>query len=274
MSLLLFVEAFGQILHDENLERVVSDEDDLYSIFLSRSEMMGWSTMSAHCRPMLWAMHEAEFAAGIDASRIGWVQVGLDVGDFEPARPSSAPVQGWAYAPLAVHRRDIEPALALPALIQCFHDALRRFGIVELSGLQVTANFLDPRTQPWQSRLYAMLNWFNATLKGKADALIAFDEEFLGGHTEAELVTRLQRMNTGAFEFGPVVAVPEQYSIRTGIETPIHRISPASSGLGISVTLPEWTPSAAGWALAIVVDAARLIKPDVNNFAVRVTRVR
>ena len=50
-------------------------------------------------------------------------------------------------------------------------------------------------------------------------------------------------------------------------------ISPAPSGFGVSVTMPEWTASAAAWVLAIVIDAARTSAPGVSNFAVRVVRV-
>ena len=268
MSSLLFVEAFGQFSPGTNL--IDSEEEDLYSVFRARAELLGWSTTSARRRPLLWAMNEAELTAGIDESRIGWVQVGLEVGDVEQYRAPPAPTPGWAA--LGVRRRPIEPAMALPALIQCFDDALRRFGVVELSGLQVTANFLEPRTQSYAD-LVSMLNWFNTTLKGRADALIAFDQELLGGHTEAEVVASLQRKNTGSFEFGPVVAVPEQHSIKAAVETPIRSISPSRSGLGVSVTLPEWTASAAAWVLAIVIDTARASAPDVSNFAVRVVRV-
>jgi len=271
MPALLFVEAFGHLSGPTTID---SQDEDLYSVFLSRSELMGWYSSSSRRRSLLWIMHEAELALASDTSRIGWVQVGLDVGDLEPARPSSAPVQGLAYAPLAVHQRDIEPALALPALIQCFLDALRRFGVVELSGLQVTSNFLESRPQSHAGNIVSMLNWFNTSLEGGADALIAFDDKVLGDHTEAELVASLQRKNTGLFNFGPVVAAPRQHSIRVGTETPIRSISPARSGLGISVTLPEWTPSAAGWVLASVVDAARLVNPDATDFALRLTRVQ
>ena len=274
MSSLLFVEAFGQLRRAVNSEGIVSeDEEDLYSVFRARSELMGWSANSAG-RPPLWDITEAELTTGIDAYRIGDVQVGLNVGDLEPTREPSAPVLGYRYAPLGVRQRAIEPSVALPALIQCFDDSLRRFGVVELSGLQVTANFLEPRTQSYIGDLVSQLNWFNTTLKGQADALISFDKEFLGGHSEAELVASLQRRNTGAFEFGPVVAVPEQHSINVGVEAPFRFISPAHSGLGVSVSLPEWTASAAGWVLAMVMDAARGSAPDVRNFAVRVTRVR
>ena len=104
--------------------------------------------------------------------------------------------------------------------------------------------------------------------------IIAFDQELLGGQTEAELVASLQRGHAGSFEFGPVVAVPEQHWISAPVEMPWSGVSPARSGLGVSVTLPEWTASAVGWVLAKVIDAARASAPDVPNFAVRVTRVR
>ena len=174
---------------------------------------------------------------------------------------------GCAGAPL-------QPAMVLPALVQCFDDALRRFGDVELSALQVTAYGLDPSTRSPADGLVSGLNWFNLTPEGRADALIAFDQEFLGGHTEAALVASLQQKNTGSFEFGPVAAVPEQHAIQTSIDERIHSFSPARSGLGVRVTLPESTANSAAWVLAIVIDAARASAPDVRNFAIRVTRVR
>ena len=274
MSSLLFIEAFGQLFRDTNLGGTVSNEEDLYSVFRARAELMGWSTTSARGRSLLWEINEAELTDGIDSSRIGWVQVGLEVGYLEPSRVPSVPVRGYDYAPLGVRRRPVEPSIVLPALIQCFHDALRRFGVVELSGLQVTANYLEPRTQSYVNRLVSGLNWFNTTLKGQAEAIIAFDQELLGGHSEAELVAILQRKNTEPFEFGPVLAVPEQHAIKVSSNTPHRCISPARSGLGVSVTLPEWTASAAAWVLAMVIDTARAGAPDVCNFAVRVVRVR
>lgn len=53
------------------------------------------------------------------------------------------------------------------------------------------------------------------------------------------------------------------------------RFRPAApkSGMGVLVRMPEWTPSAVGWALASVVDAARAIEPDASDFVARITRV-
>ena len=280
----LFLEGFGQLSPDTYL--IDSEEEDLYSVFLAHATLMGWCDTSTRRGPLLWGMEEAELTAGTDATRIGFVQVGLKpgvVGVLEPGsdpsapRPSPAGRGGWTgYAKLPTPRSAdaVDPAIVLPPLIQCFDDALRRFGVIELSGLQVTASSLEPSTRSCIGDLVSGLNWFNTTPKERTDALIAVDNELLGGHTEAELFARLQRRNNGSFEFGPVVDVPEQYSIKAGAEYPILSISPAHSGLGLSVTLPEWTASAAGWVLATVIDAARTIAPDVRNFAVRITRVR
>ena len=280
----LFLEGFGQLSPDTYL--IDSEEEDLYSVFLAHATLMGWCDTSTRRGPLLWGMEEAELTAGTDATRIGFVQVGLKpgvVGVLEPGsdpsapRPSPASRGGWTgYAKLPTPRSAdaVDPAIVLPPLIQCFDDALRRFGVIELSGLQVTASSLEPSTRSCFGDLVSGLNWFNTTPKERTDALIAVDNELLGGHTKAELFARLQRRNNGSFEFGPVVAVPEQYSIKAGAEYPILSISPVHSGLGLSVTLPEWTASAAGWVLATVIDAARTIAPDVRNFAVRITRVR
>ena len=112
-------------------------------------------------------------------------------------------------------------------------------------------------TRPCLGDLVGVLNWFNTTQKVRADAIIAFDQELLWGHTEAEFIASIQRWNTGSFEFGPVVAVPEQHWIGAPVEMPLSGASLAPSGLGVSVTLPEWTASAVGWVLANVIDAAR-----------------
>ena len=67
----LFLEAFGQLSPGTNL--IDSEEEDLYSVFSARGELMGWSTTLARRRPLLWGMNEAELTSGSDASRIGFV---------------------------------------------------------------------------------------------------------------------------------------------------------------------------------------------------------
>ena len=263
----IFLEAFGQL---SGLATIDTREEDLHSVFRERAALMSWAATS-NDRPLLWSMEEAEITADTDRYRIGWVQVGLDIRPFEALSTPTNPVPGWAALPM--RRRSTKPAMALPALVQCLSDSLRRFGDVELSGFQVTASFIEANAQSCLWYLVAVLNWFNTDLKAGADAIVAFDQDLLGGHNVSELVTTLQQWNTSPFEFRTSAAVPEKYRIKVPVETPYHPVAPQPD-IGVLVTMPEWTPSAAGWVLASVVDAAQLIEPDVSNFAIRVTRVR
>ena len=263
----IFLEAFGQL---SGLATIDSQEEDLHSVFRERAELMSWATTS-NDRSLLWSMEEAEITADTEPDRIGWVQVGLDIGPLEALSTPTNPVPGWAALPM--RRRSTKPAMALPALVQCLSDSLRRFGDVELSGFQVTASGIEANAQSSLWYLVSVLNWFNTDLKAGADAIVAFGQGLLGGHNVSELVATLQQWNTSPFEFRTFAAVPEKYRIKVPVETPYHPVPPQPD-IGVSVTMPEWTPSAAGWVLASVVDAARLIEPDVSNFAIRVTRVR
>jgi hypothetical protein len=122
--------------------------------------------------------------------------------------------------------------------------------------------------------LVSVLNWFNTDLKAGAKAIVAFDQDLLGGNKVSALVAILQHRNTHPFEFSTFAPVSEKHMVRIPVETtPHHPVAPQSD-TGMFVTLPEWTPSAAGWVLASVVDAARLIEPNAANFAVRLTRVQ
>ena len=264
----LFLEAFGQL---SGLATIDCEEEDLYSVFLGRSELMGWGAPSSGERPLLWTMEEAELTADTDPYRVGWAQVGLGVGPLEVRKRQAASRSGWSALP--VRPRSTDPVLALAPLVQCFNDSLSRFGVVDLSGLQVTAISLEIDAVSRLGYLVSMLNWFNTNLKAKADALVSFDHNLLGDHDVSELVASLQWRNTEKFEFRSAVNVPEQHMVKVSVEAPSHFARRDGSGLGVSITMPEWTPSAAGWVLASVIDAARGIEPDASSFAVRVTRV-
>ena len=88
------------------------EEEDLYSVFLTRSELMGWGAPSSDERPLLWHMEEAEITADADSDRIGFVQVGLGVGHLEPMELPPQPRPGWAALP--VRPKSTDPVLALP----------------------------------------------------------------------------------------------------------------------------------------------------------------
>ena len=266
----LFLEAFGQLSGPPTID---CEEEDLYSVFLTRSELMGWGAPSSTERPLLWHMEEAEITADSDSDRIGFVQVGLGVGPLEPMELPPQPRQGWSYSALGINRKSTDPVLALPPLVQCFHDSLSRFGDVELTGLQLAAMRLDIDAARQLGNLVSMLNWFNTNLKERADALVSFDRNLLGDHEVSELVAGLQWRNTGSFEFRSVVDVPEQHMVKMAAEEPSWLDRRDGLVLGISVTMPEWTPSAAGWVLASTIDAARAIEPAPGSLAVRITRL-
>ena len=221
-------------------------EEDLYSVFRARAELMGLSTtaLPRPQRPRLWGMNEAELTPGDSRNRIGFVQVGLDADNVDPPE-------------------------ALSALAQCFDDALRRFGSVELTALQITATHLGPPLQPCIGDLVAANNWFNLSDKTGVDAVIALDQELLGENDPA--FSRYTR--PGVFEFGQPVTVHEEHQVRIPSETPFYPTPSGSPALGWTVTIPEWTASCIGWMLAIVVDIARTDHPDGRSFAARLSKV-
>ena len=280
----LFVEAFGQLSRDANLRgMILEEEEDLYSVFRERAELMGWLT-TPEGHPRLWAMEEAELTSENDAPRIGWAQVGLEVGDIEPnweppepdlgRRHTTLPglVRRYTTHPGVVSRRASEPVEALPALIQCFDDSLRRFGAVEVSGFQVTASGLETSIGERLGYLGSVLNWFNIDSKARADAIVAFDQALLKDDDVSKLFAGLQRWIHGTFEFRSVVDVPEKCRVEVTTSAFLHPVT-AQTHQGVLVSLPEWTPSAAGWVLASVIDAACALESDTSRFAIRITRV-
>ena len=271
MPPLLFIEAFGKLSEDTERPIVDRDEMDLYGMFNQRAESMGWSSTLHDPPPLMWAMHEAELTdrcAG--TSRIGFAQVGLDAGVVEQVEPSSSPRTG--YSALPFRRRSTEPVRVLLPLTQCFADALSRFGAVELSAIQVTACYLEPSARRSYFPMASALDWFDVIPKSRVEATVSFDQALIESLAGSALVERLQRWNDGPFEFGKLVSIPERHMVKTPDEMPYYPDSPQSD-VGLSVKMPEWTPSAVGWVLASVVDAARAVEPDASGFALRITRV-
>lgn len=243
MPSVLFLEAFGSLSQTPTVDEV---EEDLYSVFRARAELMGLSTTSLPRPPRLrlWGMNEAELTLGDSRNRIGFVQVGLDAGNVDPQE-------------------------ALPALAQCFEDALGRFGAVELSALQITATHLGPPLQTCIGDLVGADNWFNLSDKTGVKAVAVLDQELLGGNTPP--FSRYTR--TGVLELGPQVSVSEEHQVRIPLEAPFYPAGSGGTALGWVITLPEWTASAIGWTLAIMVDVVRTENPSSRNFAARLSRV-
>ncbi|MCY4575470.1 MAG: hypothetical protein OXC55_02505 [Chloroflexi bacterium] len=146
---------------------------------------------------------------------------------------------------------------------------MSRFGKVELTGIQVFGRGFDPRVE----RFIATPNWFNIGPSQRTEAIIAFDEGLLGGPVEPQTIAERLTIKNGQFRFGPLVDLPEEYSIGRKRDQWPFMLSVSPYEKGLAVTLPEWTPTAIGYALGMVTDRAAKIDPTPENFVVGIARV-
>ena len=299
MTPILILEAFGHLpstdLIESERERERRERMDppkgavkvgiLHHAFESRTELMGWSATSPRTPlpPPLWNMFEAGLTDNTeDASLIGWVYVGLaNPIDLSKALPglvqSGTTGAGWAAVRMPPGYADSTVALpvAIVPLVQCLDDALRRIGATEVYGFQVTCYGANLRTGGrYRGHLVSGASWFDVlSPEEAANALISFDKGFLGDSPVNELMRGLSHRSGFPFGFHLAPDAPEQLKVRKPGSTPSPDVPFEPSSVGVSVKMPEWTASAAGWALAAVTDAAHAIAPDVEDFAVRITRV-
>ena len=298
MTPLLILEAFGELPATELIESErqrerreaeqppsgVVEVGVLHRAFESRAELMGWSATSrrAPLPPPLWNMFEAGLTGDPDdASLIGWVYVGLanPTGLSQALPETIAPGTGAGWAgvrmPPGYHESTVGLPVALLPLVQCLNDALRRIGPATVTGYQMTCygTNLQPSGR-YRGHLVEGASWFGVpSQEAPAVALITFDEGAIGGGVSG-LLRALRYRNDLDFNFGLAQDLPRQHRVRTPDSPPKPEISFHPADLGISAGLPEWTASAVGWALAAVVDAARDLTPHVENFAIRIARLR
>ena len=252
----LFVEAFGCLRTPFDTSKLINAEDeDLYSVFRARSELMSWYGADwTTRRPLAWHMHEAEIMAGEDnlgasAPRIAYAQVGME----------------------SPHPADV--ALRLPALIQCFHDAVDRFGDLEISAIQVKADSIAPSPASCLGDLISSKNWFNTVTKSRVNAIITFDQGAIGD-AGTRRFARLQKGVNAPFTFGPLTKASADHCITEPDEMSYpFTDSPKPADVGLPATLSEWTPGAIGWVLAAVVDCICTHAVDRQDIIIRITRI-
>ena len=245
METTIFVEAFGRFLSGG-----YHPDEDLYSVFRARSVLMGWYTPPQRgpspLSPVFWRMEEADLCEQNDALRIATAQVGLEAG---------VPIVN-----------------ALPALIQCFDDSLRRFGAVELSGYQVTASGLEAMQESWPFHLlfhlFQMTNYFEVSHRSTEATLIVY--ELAKGH-RLQLVTKLEKLSTNTFRYQrtaytPGRDAPSEMTLRTTVRP---RVGMAEY---LRLSLPEG-PDAAGRAMAIALYEILTLSPGTTDARVSLTYV-
>lgn len=243
MGATIFVEAFGRFLSGG-----YHPDEDLYSVFRARSVLMGWYTppqrKPSSLSPVFWRMEEADLCEQNDALRIATAQVGLEDG--------------------------VPIVIALPALIQCFDDSLRRFGAVELSGYQVTAEGLEAmqESRPFDLlfHLFDMTNYFEVSHRSTEATLIVYE---LAKGSGLQLVTELERFSTNTFRYQRTAYTP-------GRDVPSEMLHPERPRVGMTeylrLSLPEG-PDAAGRAIAIALYQILTLSPGTTDARVSLTYV-
>ncbi len=267
-----YVEAFGKLDRDIGVVPLNLDDgtEDLLSVFDSLGETMGWSGHGGTDRPPLWELHEGESTPGRDDHCIGWINVSVNFGPRVQSKPMPPPPRGGLrYESAGWHKRSWDPARVMPPLIRCFHDALSRFGAVELTGIQVFGLGFDPRVDHFSPDP----NWFNINPAERVHAIVTFDEGLLGGPAEPQTVAEALTATDGQFKFGPLVELPREDPIARKRDQWPFMMSVSPHEKGLAATLPEWTPTAIGYALGQVTELAARIDPTPENFVVGITRL-
>lgn len=249
----LLVENFGRQtpVHDA-VHPINDDEEDFHSVFYARSVLMSWhTTLMGKNRYMAWDMHEAEHIVSMNApndavSCIGFAQVGL--------RPQPD-----------------EIVLRIPAVVQCLHDSLIRFGRIELSAVQITATSLPTGAPNSLIDLICATNWFNNVNDTPAQALITFDDQSLPQGRSDPFVPLRNASSSQFFTFGALTAVPDIHGAAT-FEARPRPITPRLSEIGLPVTMPNWTLGSIGWTLAAVLHATLTASPGLREIFIGITR--
>ncbi len=289
MNPTLLVDTFGSLIPIP--KRVAPDPESpqqdlegyLWSAFRNRSEHMRWSTRERSEAPGLWFVHEAELTHHLEASRIGFAQVGIDVNpatpdlermrelepppDFDPSTVDPSQVR-WAAVPtLDDAGPPTDPAIAISPLIQCLDDSLRWFGAAEISAYQVTGYDLQPR--PVDHFFSSVLAWFSVPVPSEiTPATITMASSHGADTLVTEVLDGIQGTGFHFFEFGPLVDVPGDYA--AGLDWGWLRLERGQ--VGIAVSLPEWSTAAVGWTISRVFDAALSLDSAPQALSVRVTR--
>lgn len=198
---------------------------DLYSVFLSRATSMRWSEAVSDRPPLasLWGMADASVAS----DRNGMISAFHVVPLMGPGEP--LPVQ---------------------PLIQCAVDSMRRLGALEFRGLRLGLPL--GRHHASDGLLIGTTNWFLAAASPhpvEVMAEVTFDEvsEALGrgGGLTAEIRAR---------HIEPFIV------LEAAVTEPRRpgSVAPAAQTRNemINFVAPEWSPEAAAWVTAAIVDAA------------------
>jgi hypothetical protein len=226
-ALTTVVEVFGE-RHRHRWLDAATRQEDAYSVFLSRAELLGWST-SGPRGPLRWGMNDAALGNEAD-DRVAWFQVDQTPSD----------VRGAAIVPL----------------LTCAGDAAARFGRLDLSAIRT---FLPDGPFPsGLGDLVAALNWFELCAPDlrTATRVTVEGSGALVGSVES-LATFLGCLNVGAFELTDVALDGDVDAEPPTTPLGLQWLEGERCRLAVSAVVPEPSFEAYGWIIALVWEALR-----------------
>lgn len=232
----LFVAIFGY-LRPHPWITLDTAAEDAYSLFLCRSELMGWSRSSTGGDGRgLWGMNDASFdlPAGDRATRIAWFQVGVDA-----------------------HTVDGE-SFPFHPLLACAGDVLSRVGQLEMEGAQ----FLVPlQIGGAPAAISSVPNWFNvcdpasrvamrATLDSGEDPIIPQVKDEV-----AELASKIARE---PFAVTPTSTEARHVQLRPEV-TDGFWLGEGRHPITFDAIAPDWSPDSIAWTANLLAESCRRI---------------
>ena len=227
----MFVGVYG-ILHVHPWLDPTQLEDDAYSLFAARAVSMGWASADGH-GPALWGMNDAGQDLRSGATRVAWFQV-------EVAEP------GNGDRPLPVQ----------PVLV-CAGDTLRRIGRLDLTAVSILLPLASggPSVAP----LVSGLNWFTPADPGARCAVhltVEPGEDDVVRPVADEVTVALRRTNTGPFTVDAVLPDGSAPAPEPAVVDDLW-LGEDRHPVTFACSVPEWTPDAIGWLVALVGEGCR-----------------
>lgn len=215
----ILVEASGVVIAHPWLGDELAE--DLYSLFMSRSELMAWSSSGTFdSGAWLWGMNDARLeGTGTYLDPVAWVQVGLP----EPPVRQSIPIS---------------------PLFACLAHSLALLGAFHLESVRITLTEGAIDRSDDRSYLFGGLNSF---MLGDPSNMTAIEVHLVSGDRSGvkdvnALLEQLQWMNTDPFKFGPM-------------ERATNDQGSPSRGITLLCTAPDWTLDALAFVTGIVLYA-------------------
>lgn len=214
-----------------------SMEEDAYSLFFSRAEMMGWSHPAAEAGGhALWGMNDA----GLDvvgevhgATRVAWFQVGIDE-------------QLLSGSPFPFH-----------PLLSCAADSVERAGRLDLDGVQLQVPLQDAGAPVMRS---STPNWFNLSDPASRTSMrvtVDSGEDPVLPRVAAQLSELVTTMTPEPFSLEPG---NRQEHVQLLPEVTDFWMGEGRHPVTFDVVAPDWTLDSVAYTAGLFAEACRHIR--------------